>query len=334
MENSIDFFIFSPPRSGSTLLCALISSGTDILALNDTFIFRQYSEHIKYSKKPKHKKIADKIHNKVKKTLKFVSPKIYKKARLSKELVSTPQSYIPDTKHLPHTNHSPQKSEVLSYVESLIERLERPLYIIGQKEKSWKKVYTEKLTPGTVWGKYNQSEKNIKNLMDIIFDLMIPDDYKERKIYGEKTPFHLYYSNWIRKIYNEPKKVILIRHPIPTVSSIWRRSSSKLRDAISQYMSYFHKKYDSLYSSQNTLLVKYEEFIEKPKKELYRIYKFLGSEMNKRDVNVEFKYNFGHGYVGNGIDKSRDEKLRKRLSKKQKKKIEKECEKVISKFYC
>ncbi len=184
-----------------------------------------------------------------------------------------------------------------------------------------------------VWEKYNESGKNVRDLMDIVFKLMIPSKYERKKIYGEKTPFHLYYSDWIREIYDEPKKIILVRHPIPAVSSIWKRSSSKLRDAINQYMSYFSERYDELYRSSNTLLVKYEKIIKEPKEELRRVYTFLGSRVTREDINVKFDYDFGHGYVGEGIDKSRDEKLRNSLNKKQKREIRDRCAKVIDKFY-
>lgn len=122
---------------------------------------------------------------------------------------------------------------------------------------------------------FELEEKSYENLFLVFMELLARE--KNKKIFGEKTPLHLYFLPTILRFYNNVKIIHVVRDARAVVSSLLGTNWGK--DLI--IYSLFWKNCIGLIqkfknaAQGNILEIKFEEMVEKPTKILSEICEFL-----------------------------------------------------------
>lgn len=290
-----NFFIFATQRSGSTMLCGMLSNNNEVYCLNDCFIFDIY--------------VCTKGFRNISQSNNY-----WKYKALSR------------IKPLPSNQYIINVNEAKKYYSNLIERYER---------NDWMKKYTKMLDVSGIVSKLQTSEMSLVELFNITYSFLLNSEQQNKKIFGEKTPDHLYISSWIKNLYPEAKFITLIRNPITNIAAIYKRGRD-LKKSLQIYLKAYKNRFRHLYEGEETLVITYENLINKPKETLACIYKHIGANPE----NISIKFNDPRvseasveTYTGNMLDPERDLKLRRIFNEKQITLIKKRCKSVFEKFY-
>jgi hypothetical protein len=288
------FFIFGAERSGTTLLCALLSEHPQVFCLNDSFIFYSYAHHKGLKRYTNYWKYL--IFSKIRK--------------------------------LPPGNSLVDTNEVEKYVSELIQTYNH----FNPKDNPWLTKYSQTLEIQSILSQASQSEFTLSDLFNMIYAQLIPLDKQGDRIYGEKTPSHFYLSPWIlNSLYPEAKTIVLIRNPITNVASIYKRRGQNLEKAIEVYLSYYDSRLDFLRKRKESITVRYEDLIGNQENTLKKIFEYLNVFSN--EVSTQFDYFIKQHYIGNKVDPARDLKLQEMFDEHDKKLIKKRCSHIFEKFY-
>ncbi len=291
-----NLFIFGSERSGTTLLCALLSEHSQVFALNESFIFHIYARSKGFRK--------------------LSNAWIY--AVLSQLL------------HLPSAEYLVPAVEAKKYLAKLHDRYY--LSDVGQTQENWLTQYLDYLDPSPILSKAEKGELTLIEMFNTVYSQLVPSAHKNKIIFGEKTPYHLYLSPWICSLYPQTKIVTIIRNPIANIAAIYKRFPGEdLQTAINLYLSYHDRRFNFLYEGNKSLVIRYEDLILSTEATLTNIYHYLNTETVK--INREFNYYIKQGYVGNKIDVGRDLSLRQVFNEKQKLLIRDRCRPIFEKFY-
>lgn len=291
-----NLFIFGSERSGTTLLCALLSEHPQVFASNESFIFHVYAR--------------------VKGYRKLSNPWICKALSL----------FIP----LPSGEYLVPASEAKKYLAKLKDRY----YVSdpGQTQHNWLTQYLERFEPSAILEKAEKAELTLREMFNTIYSQLVPDEHKGKIVFGEKTPSHLYLSPWICSLYPEAKVITLIRNPITNIAAIYKRPhAANLENAIDLYLTYHQRRFNFLYEGNKSLVIRYEDLLENPEATLSKIYQYLNADTGA--INTEFNYYIKQDYVGNQIDVKRDSSLREVLNEEQKSLVRDRCRHIFEKFY-
>lgn len=116
------------------------------------------------------------------------------------------------------------------------------------------------------------------------FELIKQKNRKLKKtLYLEKTNRHLWHLDFILKEVPKCKFILTTRKSFDVIGSLFKRSKN-IESSIKRYQD------DSIYTirhlaKKNTILVKYEELIQKPEKTIKKIFKFLEIKYEKEVFN-------------------------------------------------
>ena len=295
-----NLFIFANPRSGSTLLCALLCQHSEVCCLNDTFIFDRY---------------------------------VYTKGTRSIYQINNDLKYaiLSTIKPLPSNNYIVSLDQAKRFIVNLLDRYE--INASWNPKDSWTRKYATMIKNSDILSQISSSDRTVINLFNIVYSQLITPQQANQKIFGEKTPVHLYLSAWIRRLYPKAKFVTLIRNPITNVASIHKRNKNKdIDSSINWYLKAYKNRFNYLYKQENNLIIRYEDLIYKTEKTLELIHKYI--EVNPETNNYN-KFNdiTNKGYTGNYIDPNRDIKLKEMFEQNQIKLIKKRCKHIFEKFY-
>ena len=290
-----NFFIFGCPRSGTTLLCALLSEHPEVFCLNDSFIFDTYAL--------------------------LKGHKIY--CNIWKQVV------LFKIKPLPNKEYLVTPDEAKKYLTELRKRYNQPRP--GKNKPTWLKHYSDTLDPSKILSKAYEEELTLHNLINITYSQLLPTNEYGKKMFGEKTPRHHHLFHWIQSLYPEAKIIILVRNPISNIAAIYKRNKRDLDKSINLYLSHYSFRVKSLYQEEKNLVIRYEDIINDLEDSLTKIYKHLN--VNLKMVSCEFNYFIKQSYIGKKIDPTRDLKSRKILDENQKKIIIQKCRHIFQKFY-
>lgn len=300
---SPDFFIFGCERSGSTLLCALLSEHREICVINDSFVYNILNQQ----------GTSRRIQ---------LAYKVLSKATNSFALLSRAES-----SHLPPIEADVTREQVRQYLDALRARYTR------RAEGNWLGQYAERLErdgsdPDTFAHTY-------RDLLDTVLTNLVPDNQRQKRLLGEKTPIHSHMQEWLRASYPFARTVVLLRHPITNVAAIFKRrqTGNGLREAIGIYQSYYQAALSKLLQNEDSevTIIRYEDLVTSTQDTLSFLTKRLGAADDP--VTDTFHYFVKQSYVSDRIEPSRDLELRSLLDDRQQQQVLHDCHSIIERFY-
>ncbi|MBV6645364.1 MAG: sulfotransferase [Cyclobacteriaceae bacterium] len=123
-----------------------------------------------------------------------------------------------------------------------------------------------------------KKNRTFQNLIDIIF--RHHSQYGKRKLWGDSTPLNLVYFPEIRYVFPKSKYIFLLRDGRDVVAS-FKKGGEEAFDELAQIhygisrWNMSAKTFRKYERSSNTILVRYEDVVSNPQKELRRISAFL-----------------------------------------------------------
>jgi len=316
---SPNLFIFSLPRSGSTLLVSLLNSNKNIRILNDTFIYRTFIKRINESDLNAFKR----------RVIKFISrkypPVIEILSRLRNNNKTAPVYSHPFYKKLPDSDQNISISQRKKFLKELIWFYDNTIKLL---KTEWLIEYKNNLK----FYNMNKMDKNItvKDFLNSIFDLIFDDEGNSFDIIGEKTPFNLHINKWLNRLYPDSKKIILIRNPVTNIGSMVNHGQ-EFNLALQHYLNSYRLNFKNLYYKKNNIFVRYEDLVYNTEKTIESIYNYL--DIKKHSISMNLNSNIRNDYVGNKIDPERDRQKFALLSKKEKENIYSSCKEIIETYY-
>lgn len=298
-----DFFVFGCERSGTTLLCALLSEHEQICVINDSFIYNILNNQ----------GLARKIQ---------LSYKAVSRLTGSISLRSRAES-----SHLPAIDGSVTPQQAKEYVTALLARYKR------RADGNWLIQYAERLE--AAGDELVASVQTYRDLLDTVLSELVPEDQRQKKLLGEKTPIHSHMQNWLRASYPGARPVVLLRHPITNVAAIFKRrqASNGLQESIEVYRSYYQVALDELLRAEvpGATVIRYEDLVASPQDTLGSLTKSLGA--TDGTISDTFHYYVKQSYVGERIEPSRDLELRNLLDDHQQQQVLDACGGIVERFY-
>jgi len=177
---------------------------------------------------------------------------------------------------------------------------------------------------------FSQYEKNLKNLFRSILETYTKKQGKIRA--GEKTPAHLLYVPQLLKLYPEAKVVCIIRDGRDAVRSLlrthWAQPNNPRRFGLlcCQWNDWVQLalNYSKKFSSQQYILVKYEDIVRDPENQLRQICDFVDENFEPMQLNPSLKSatipereTEWKGKANAGIDRSRLQAWRREAPQQQ-----------------
>jgi hypothetical protein len=159
---------------------------------------------------------------------------------------------------------------------------------------------------------------------------------KNKRIYGEKTPNHIFYIDHIKKRIPKTKIIVTIRDPRAVTSSMIKRGdlyNKAYQPAIEWYIG-MEKIFKLLeFHREDLFIIKYEDLIDDSYTVIKDLCKFLNIEFYEdmlipEETNTSFKELKGR----KGIYKDAKEKWREILSKDDIKTVERICSNLMKEF--
>lgn len=101
----------------------------------------------------------------------------------------------------------------------------------------------------------------------------------------EKTPKHIYAYRNIQKIIPNNKFVVMIRNPLDTIASLYKRFEN-LEFCVERWV-YDNAEAINFLGKENVLFVRYEDFTQSPETALREVIEFLGYEYEESVLSSE-----------------------------------------------
>ena len=153
-----------------------------------------------------------------------------------------------------------------------------------------------------------QVEVDKFTLLDICANYLAEKNSKQRWI--EKTPYHIYYIEKIKKFYPEAKFIINFRDPRAVVASWLKKDTNKTLLGVTSTWNKVADKIALIKESKlsNVYFMKYEDLISEPEKILKEICNFLEIEFNPCLLDVSVVNSFYQdqgksGFLKDAIDR-------------------------------
>jgi len=299
------FHIYACPRSGSTLLSALLSQNDDVFVLNDAHLYYQYV---------------------------FSQPGRLVRKSIGRLAGNYSPVILPD----PHRPVSSRK--VRNYIRTL-----RDYYFAPWAKREnfpGMKYYYETLSGLDVSRTFKSEYVSLRDLFDDVYSELLPEHGKKKRILGYKSPVQVMFFDWLLAMYPEHKAVCLIRHPVTNIAALYKRRRSKneqkaddasLDFAIRRYMRHTNLVLDIAKSYPHSLVVRYEDILEDSDAAIRPVLDFLGT--NEGGAVDKIDYYVRDSYIGQTIDPERDKRLRNLLAKEQVAIVERKSRNIIDQFY-
>lgn len=171
-------------------------------------------------------------------------------------------------------NHSPIKRRAL-----LLEVLMIPRY---------KDIFGEKVVE-EMRSEIMKHDLEIREFVDMVFQVAM-SHIDGKKYWAEKTPSHALHIDSIRRVYPNATIIYLLRHPCAVVASMMRYTKQSMMqqswmfDTPSEALDLYLDHYDAWWRFRDeTLLWKYEEFVQNPEDHL--------ESLLKKHLNIEYDAN-------------------------------------------
>lgn len=319
MKNpKFSFFVTGCDRSGTTLLNALLSSHKEVGVINDThmhILFRNYYnaskirllffllKRLSRNYIPFHS-IFQKRFNKMK--FYFFSKKNNKE---KKEYFEPEVSLLPD------------KDKLISYIRA-------NFYLSDLREYASNNylVINDVFCPLK-----DKSRIRVDQFLQQVILGLIPQQYHNKKIIGEKSPYNTFSASWLHSIYPGVKFLRLIRNPYTNIASLMNRNNPDVEYATKMYKSFFSSTVEKELQNLECHLLRYEDLVYDTTKSMQKVFTFLG--VSASEISEEINYYTRENYIGKKIDPNKDIKLIKRLTQNEKEYIRSECSEILQRYY-
>lgn len=161
---------------------------------------------------------------------------------------------------------------------------------------------------------------------------------EDRNYLGDKTPYLVYYLNWLMNIFPNGKFIYLIRDGRAVVNSYYQSRGYSIEQACNRWNASITSFTRSrVYKKGRYLLLKYQDFVTEPEKTIKEVCSYLDVPFEESMLAPEIK-DFGDGHLShhknvfNDINMGSIEKWRTDLSKEQIQQIEGRIKKNLMNF--
>lgn len=300
-----NFIVYACSRSGSTLLSAILSESEDVFVLNDARMFQGY----------------------------VTSRPGRMTWRALERLTGNYPSFL-----LPSSQGQVSRKAVTRFLTRLEEIYLSPSGI--DREAEFRKYYYDRIANWNIEEKMENGRIPLIELFDLLYERLMPDEYRNRRYCGAKTPVEVRLFPWLRGVYPEHKAICIIRHPVTNVAAMYKRSMARKRIrvfespfdvALRRYLTLTNLVAEIGKTYRNARLVKYEDLLENPDGVVQNLLEFLGADP-VGEVG-QFKYYIRSDYIGNTVDPERDRQLMDVLSAKETAAVRHSCQNIIGQFY-
>lgn len=306
-----DFFVFGPPRSGTSLLTVLLSQHEDIAIAQDTSVFSEFKNAL----------LAFEAFN----SNNFKGFDEPSRSKLS-------PGGIEYVKNHPFSLRNPNEALLLMFYFKYLLRfyaLDTVKYD-PRKDRGTGFDYLEAIDFNEL---YRQllSDPPVKmvSVFNQIIHQIIEGSGQTGKCLGEKTPSHIFISDLIADLYPDAKLVTIVRNPLTYIGS---RRQRLREEPIAGHCSFLNSAIDCILDApERNIIVRYEDLLSRPSEECQRIHRHLGL----REIPVPEKLDPGvyPKYVGSNIDLERDKKNLEQIKPDEKQVILRECRGIFQRFY-
>lgn len=180
----------------------------------------------------------------------------------------------------------------------------------------------------------SQSERRLAEVIMEIYRTGSPN----KSIFGDKTPYLVYYLNWLVEIFPNAKFIYLIRDGRAVVNSYFYSRGYTIEQACDRWnagISSFVK--SNVFKQNKFLLIKYEDFVSETSKVMHNLCNYLEIPFEKAmltppNVDLGDGHLSHHKNVSNAINLSSLDKWKAQLTKEQIDLIEKRLDQNLRKF--
>ena len=312
------FFIFGPERSATTLLAFLLSGQDGVFVLNDSFVFDQYVEWALLRGRGHRRSRAGRALRLGPRLAPAVKVGSLSNVRSWRRIYHTARSRYA-MRFQPDQVVSP--GEIDAYYSVLAGRYEASLrdgrfsflntYLAGLESPQ---------SPLSLSDLFGATILSISRLFAPSFD----------GLFGEKTPIHMLYAEWIMTLYPHAKAILIVREPLANVASIVRRNGD-FRRALRSY-EMFAEKSISLSDHHRVLTIRHEDLVSSTPQTLGRVMQFIDPDLHLDDacpINAYTKT----GYTGHSIDPARAQMAPEILSLRQQHEVAHRFRRMTERFY-
>lgn len=295
-----DAFIYGSERSGTTLLCALMSEHDSAYALNDTFIFETMNRLMESNLRS-----------------------VASRARVRLWPSATAVALSRDSALI-----DPMAVPTQAIREQFLQRLKDRF---APRNASWSSEYSQWLDRLPVEGLTHEDDVTLRDFFAQVLPYFVDPD-RHSPYLVEKTPRHLYLFPWLHRAYPHAPWVHLVRHPVTNVASIYRRGHSRsLRHAVALYQSFFPPAGPELDGQPGGLLIRYEDLLMNPAPTLQSIATHFA--LPEQDMTASFDYGLKSHSLGGAIDPDRDARAADHLTPDQQQTVRQQCSAIIERYY-
>lgn len=196
----------------------------------------------------------------------------------------------------------------------------------------WLTTYGARLDVSDITARARRGELTVRGLVTTVHRRLLPDADADVAVLGEKTPEHLQLSPWLQDAYPHALHVVLIREPLTTIVAIRKRNyASTLRSALALYRSTYGATFERLVQDDRSVLIRYEDLVVDPGDVVAGIVERLGLEPSP--VPESFAAPSRADYVGTGIDRSRDDRLRAAATPFERRAVRRTCSHLYDRYY-
>lgn len=313
------FFIFGVERSGTTILSFLLGSQPGVFVLNDSFIY----DHFIKMRFSRGRKGLVRVYRRLQKRFRFIRSLvrgIHKEAILLRSIAD----YGPNTQLPPE--------QAAAFHDFLKERYTTHHSEISGRDPgiSWIAEYAGHLNSDELVDKAGQI--TLRQLFDGTYQqLARPYADTADQVFGEKSPVHTFFHDWIMRLYPDAPAHLLVRNPITNIASLYKRNDRNLDLAINIFKKYIPALV-RLSRDPRCVVYKYEDLLASPKTVMADIMKRVAPDCTF-DETLPLRPYIKADYVGGAIDKSRDEALWAILTEAQQSRVIDECRIIFELHY-
>lgn len=307
-----DFFIVGTPRSGTTLLAAILSSHEGVYVVNDSFVFETFANQRFMELGGLHRleyKIARRISTFIKlagmlsldRVQGIIASILERQASLQRSLCS----------RLPRRDSPVSLEQARSLLCGLLRRYSLPFD--DSEVGSWIHAYLDRFGTGGLAAVARGEHLCCSHFLGQMVESLAPRPRSEYVALGEKTPVQTRLKPWMASLYPEAKFVYLVRNPFSSISALKVRRGN-ISDATSGYLELFDSSGGLKWLEPSDFVVRYEDVIYQPERTLPTLYDYLGIAVS--DTVPSLDYKIKASYVGGQIDLDRDRRRYDELSVK------------------
>lgn len=327
MSGAPRLFVFGSERGGTTLLSALLSAHPQVYVLNDSFVFLAFAEAWAERGRSGLGRLRARTSWALRDLLRRMP---WLRGALYGLRGSVQGGWRPEMVALSRDLPGPELDLDPSLTRAVLHNLRRRFRMFqpDEKSQSFLRQYLDRLDESaTLAG----AATDLPGMLAAAWRGLLPEDQRGKAWLGEKTPRHTYLAPFLRGLYPEARRIVLVRHPLGNVAALYARMNGDLQGAIAKYRSFHEKPCAELYrDGGDALVLRYEDLLRDPTATLARVQELLG-------LDTPFAGEVGSssraGYVGGAIDPARDARRREQWAPAERAQVLEACRDILARHY-